>query len=403
MNAHQAVLIVMGIITFFIFAIYINQREPIIILENKKPSQMQRGSLVIPNILSDSESGAQKTNLAETEETIKADEQSSVQGHEPVEFKEDWQTKESSVETPHNFLSETDCQEIRDTSPFYTNLKSQVVVAESKLRREGKIQDADMLREIACYPQAIWLVGKSFQDVYETALTVSTDAEKKDKVPVFSLYNLPSTSSLPWGSNIENDDYLGWITAIAEGVGSRSAWIILEPDTLSLSTQYLNNDRNTRLKELRDAIRIIKDLAPNVRVYIDAGHSSWLPPSRVADLLLQAGINEADGFSINVANYQSLSDELTYGHTISERVGNKPFVIDTSRNGLGSSGSKDWCNAPGRALGEKPTRNTNDPIVDAYFWIKLPGESDNPCNGGPAAGIFWLEYALELIQNALQI
>ncbi|MEU6524290.1 glycoside hydrolase family 6 protein, partial [Streptomyces sp. NPDC046924] len=29
---------------------------------------------------------------------------------------------------------------------------------------------------------------------------------------------------------------------------------------------------------------------------------------------------------------------------------------------------------------------TADPLVDAYLWVKRPGESDGECKGGPKAG-----------------
>ncbi len=59
-----------------------------------------------------------------------------------------------------------------------------------------------------------------------------------------------------------------------------------------------------------------------------------------------------------------------------------------------------WCNPPGRALGATPrTSLTADPSVDAYLWIKRPGESDGPCDGGPSAGTFWADYALGLAQR----
>lgn len=51
---------------------------------------------------------------------------------------------------------------------------------------------------------------------------------------------------------------------------------------------------------------------------------------------------------------------------------------------------------PGRALGEVPTTRTGDELVDAYLWVKRPGESDGDCKGGPKAGAWWPEYALGL-------
>ena len=60
----------------------------------------------------------------------------------------------------------------------------------------------------------------------------------------------------------------------------------------------------------------------------------------------------------------------------------------------------EWCNASGRALGARPTAATGNSLADAFLWIKPPGESDGTCNGGPAAGVFWPEYAIGLAQRA---
>jgi endoglucanase len=96
------------------------------------------------------------------------------------------------------------------------------------------------------------------------------------------------------------------------------------------------------------------------------------------------------------------------------------FVIDTSRNGQGPwlpdaayPSPEDWCNPPDRGLGIRPTRDTGDALVDAFLWIKIPGESDGLCLRGtagpedpargivdPAAGQWFPEMALELVHNA---
>ena len=100
------------------------------------------------------------------------------------------------------------------------------------------------------------------------------------------------------------------------------------------------------------------------------------------------------------------------------------FVIDTSRNGVGPwdpSGAEypdaqDWCNPPGRGLGIQTTSDTGNPLVDAYLWVKIPGESDGECTRGlgpagetidpewglidPPAGEWFPEMALDLAQNA---
>jgi hypothetical protein len=74
------------------------------------------------------------------------------------------------------------------------------------------------------------------------------------------------------------------------------------------------------------------------------------------------------------------------------------FVIDTSRNGLGPDPGGEWCNPPGRALGQVPGTAT-DYRLDWNLWIKRPGESDVTCNGGPRAGAFWTSYAVGLAQR----
>ncbi|MBO0866090.1 MAG: glycoside hydrolase family 6 protein [Mycobacterium sp.] len=130
------------------------------------------------------------------------------------------------------------------------------------------------------------------------------------------------------------------------------------------------------------------------------------------------------------------------------------FVVDTSRNGNGPNDMSayaaapynqppdvihglqagNWCNPPGAVLGPRPEAlpapNTF-PLLDAYLWVKTPGESDGQCNiaGGarawdysaynpmnwdatqqqqndplwamqdPAAGAWFDQQALQLVRN----
>ena len=106
-------------------------------------------------------------------------------------------------------------------------------------------------------------------------------------------------------------------------------------------------------------------------------------------------------------------------------AGTTHFVIDTGRNGQGpwdwaaagyasAAAAQDWCNPPGRGLGIAPTTNTGNALVDAYLWVKVPGESDGSCTRGtggttdpewgnivdPAAGAWFPQQALQLAQLA---
>jgi endoglucanase len=121
-------------------------------------------------------------------------------------------------------------------------------------------------------------------------------------------------------------------------------------------------------------------------VYLDAGHARWKPTGETADRLLSAGITAAEGFAVNVANRQSTKDSVAWGRELSDLVGDRPFVVDVSRNGIGPppddpDRDDEWCNPDHQALGTHPTTRTGQPGVDALLWIKRPGESDGPCGG----------------------
>ena len=77
--------------------------------------------------------------------------------------------------------------------------------------------------------------------------------------------------------------------------------------------------------------------------------------------------------------------ELSYVQTLQshfkQRTGWKPyFLIDTSRNGAKvdpRQSCQSWCNTRSAGAGHVPTMNTGLPdVVDAFWWLKTPGESD---------------------------
>ena len=105
--------------------------------------------------------------------------------------------------------------------------------------------------------------------------------------------------------------------------------------------------------------------------------------------------------------------DASYASALGGTVPATHFIVDTSRNGLGpdsmqayaatpydqpatvtsSLASGDWCNPPSAGLGVKPTAAAgvslssldsylpgNPPLVDAYLWVKTPGQSDGQCD-----------------------
>lgn len=232
--------------------------------------------------------------------------------------------------------------------------------------------------------------------------SVVDGASAKGQVAQLVAYNIPhrDCGSYSAGGAKDAATYKTWIRNFASGIGQREAIVILEPDALAQMDCLGTNDQNERLSLLTDAINVFKDQT-KAYVYLDAGTSAWIGADDMASRLTRAGVANARGFSLNVSNFQTNASSTSYGNTVSSKIGNKPFVIDTSRNGQGPTADNQWCNPPGRGLGKKPTTNTGVSKVDAYLWIKRAGESDGTCNGGPSAGQWFESYAQMLISNAV--
>ena len=259
--------------------------------------------------------------------------------------------------------------------------------------------EASLLDKIGARPTAVWL-GEWSGDVSSAVRNVVNEARSSaNSLPVFIVYNIPGRDcgSYSAGGASGEDHYKNWIRGIADGVGDYTAVMILEPDALAGMSCLSDAGRKSRVLLLNQAIDIFNS-KPNISVYLDAGNPNWVPADEMASRLGSAGVDKARGFALNVSIFFTTEENISYGNKISGMTGGKTYVIDTSRNGRGSNG--EWCNPWGRALGNPPTANTGSGLVDAFLWMKVPGESDGPCNGGPSAGTFWLEYALDIARNA---
>jgi endoglucanase len=259
-------------------------------------------------------------------------------------------------------------------------------------------KQAALLHKIAEQPRAIW-IGSWLPEPEERVGQVVEQAAALGTIPVLVAYQVPSFSCAELAANPQTvrANYLAWINSFARGIGTRPAVVILEPDALAGRDCLYKQTKSDSL--LRQAVLVLTK-NPQTLVYIDAGHPTWVSASEMAERLKRSGIEQAAGFSLNVSNFINTATTRTYGEEISILTGGAHFVIDTSRNGNGATANYEWCNPRGRALGPVPQIPTAPGPLDALLWIKQPGESDGTCNGGPAAGSFWLEYALELVRNA---
>ncbi|MDT9701201.1 glycoside hydrolase family 6 protein [Streptomyces sp. P17] len=291
-------------------------------------------------------------------------------------------------------------QQPKEVDPFWVNPEGNAAQQVAAYEKAGKDSDAEQIRKIAEQPTGEWIGPENPE---EEARGFTEAADKAGRTALLVLYNIPrrDCGQYSQGGAADGNAYRAWIDGVAKGIGDRSATVVLEPDAVLHLVDGCTPDEfhEERYDLLKGAIEKLKSLK-NTKVYLDAGNAGWGNPDQIFEPLRRAGIDQADGFSVNVSNFYTTEESIQYGKNLSAKVGNKPFVIDTSRNGNGPYAEGDpgerWCNPPGRALGETPTTKTADPLVDAYVWVKRPGESDGECKGGPKAGQWWPDYALKL-------
>jgi endoglucanase len=351
---------------------------------------------------------------------------------------------------------------IRDGVTFYTPRPDHGAVKQiAQLTAAGQHQAAAQLRAMIRTPQAVWVTGGSGHSLTQSVKAEVQRAAGKKTVPVLVAYNIPfrDCSQYSAGGATSVAEYEAWIDAFAAGIGDREVAVMLEPDGLGIIPWYTTINGNQewcqpaeadpataaadRFAMLNHAVDVLTAL-PRTSVYLDGTHSAWLGVGDIADRLVKAGVGKADGFFLNVSNYETTERQLKFGNWISkcvyygtagpeyarghfdwcasqyypadpadfstwgrtdawyaENVGDVPadrlahFVVDTSRNGQGPwtppagvswPDPQTWCNPPGRGLGLRPTTATGDPLADAFLWVKTPGQSDGQCDRGTGTG-----------------
>jgi len=302
-------------------------------------------------------------------------------------------------------LAAAACGSVRaaTTTRLYAYPGNPLFAAARLLQGNGHRAEAAMVRALAQVPSGIWAAGQPGE--MPEIRQVTRQAARAHAIPVIIAYNLPGRDACGKYSAtgpITPSGYESWIRQLAAAIGPGDDIIIVEPDGLpDLARGCLPAAQaRERYKLLRFAMRRLSAL-PRARVYLDAGNPGLFPdPARLVQPLEQAGIRYGRGFSANVSNFQWTSAVVTWSQRLERALGARlGAVIDTSRNGRGPYTGPDtpqWCNPPGRAPGPAPRLDPGARGIDAYLWIKNPGASDGPCNGGPPAGQYWLSYAIAL-------
>ncbi len=259
--------------------------------------------------------------------------------------------------------------------------------------------NAQLMDKIARQPEVVWLGGWN-SNITRDVSNFMDSHTNQTALPVFVVYNIPNRDCGGYSSGgvTDSNSYRNWISQIASTIGNRKAVVILEPDAVTLTDCLNSQQKHERNQMLKEAIQSFKSQG-NISVYVDAGHPNWHSATEMANRLQAVGISSADGFALNVANFYTNEQNAQFGKQISDIIGGKHFIVDTGRNGSGATQDAQWCNPSGRSLGTPPTTNTGNQLIDAYLWVKGPGGSDGNCNGGPSAGPFWPEYALDLTRR----
>jgi endoglucanase len=379
-----------------------------------------------------------------------------------------------------------------------------------QLAKSGDLADAVGLTKLEATPQAVWFTGGTPAQVEKQVRTTMLEAALEHAVPVLVAYDIPGRDCAEYSAGGAADlaAYQSWISAFAAGIGNSKAVVIVEPDALGNmptdcavygTPDYPFTDAD-RLAEVNDAVTAL-EARPATSVYLDGTNSHWQAVGTITQRLLEAGVQQSQGFFLNVSNYQTDTASNTYGTWVSDciamatdpniwaygqeadcasqyypatvddpstwalttawyqqnmdgAVASTHFVVDTSRNGQGPNSMQsyaaapynqsaatvatlfagNWCNPTAAGLGLRPTANTGVPLLDAYLWVKTPGQSDGQCDaaGGvrawdytaytqpgwptdatdqaqfdplwgtvdPAAGSWFPQQALQLVQDA---
>lgn len=284
---------------------------------------------------------------------------------------------------------------------FYVNPETQAALWVAENPGDGR---APVIRDrIAGVAQGTWFTEYNPETVRAQVDALVSAAAAAQAIPILVVYNMPNRDcgGASSGGAPDHTSYRGWIDEVAAGLAGRPATIVLEPDVLALMSDCMAQDEQAEvMASMAYAGQVLMAASDQARVYFDAAHSAWLPAQEMAARLLGAGIaGSAHGIATNTSNYRSTEDEVAYARQVIEATGVASLraVIDTSRNGNGPAFDGEWCDPPGRAIGTPSTASTGDPVIDAFLWVKLPGEADG-CIAD--AGEFVPQAAFELASNA---
>ncbi|MEU6357314.1 glycoside hydrolase family 6 protein [Streptomyces sp. NPDC047072] len=254
--------------------------------------------------------------------------------------------------------------------------------------------------------------------------------------PIAAILADPKYASLRIVNTIEIDSLPNLVTNV-----SPRATATANCDTMKANGNYIKGV-GYALNKLGDVSNVYNYVDAGHHGWIgwDDNFSATVQTIKQAATAEGATVNDVQGFITNTANYSALkeqyftindsvagksvreskwvdwnryTDELSFAQAFRQEAVNQGFasgvgmLIDTSRNGWGGSARPtgpgattdvdtyvnggridrrihvgNWCNQSGAGLGERPQASPAAGI-DAYVWVKPPGESDGSSSAIP--------------------
>jgi endoglucanase len=261
------------------------------------------------------------------------------------------------------------------TKFFIAPPPSGAVTHVAQLLKSRKYADAARITAMEATPQSVWFEKGTPAEVKSQVKKTMAEAALAHRVPVLVSYNLPFRDCAQYsaGGAADSAAYKAWIDGFARGIGSGKAVVILEPDSLGIipynttifgsedwcKPTVTDADGNTvpapgatseeRYALLKYAVQAILENAPSASVYLDGSHSNWLGVSEAAYRLYKAGfkdgVQQVQGFYLNVSNYESTSDNVQFGTWVSMclAAGTPGVGPDWMRDATTGAPHFDWC------------------------------------------------------------
>jgi endoglucanase len=207
--------------------------------------------------------------------------------------------------------------------------------------------DAALIRAMTDQSHAVWFTGGTPAEVARQVNETVNAAAGQHSVPVLVAYDAPfrDCGQYSAGGALNTADYLAWIDGFARGIGSNKAVVLLEPDGLGIipyntdingNAEWCGPDlsgtgltpqtaNDARYAQISGAVTRLEQ-QPNVSVYLDGTHSAWLGVGDIAHRLVKAGVAHAQGFFLNVSNYQFTQNGVQYGTWISDCIASGDYA-----------------------------------------------------------------------------